>query len=129
MTSQRLANAEFAVMELLWAEGCLTARDIQQRLYDGASKPQHGTVQKLLTRLQTKGVVRREPGQRAHVFSANLTRDDYLSGQMEAVAERLSGGSLAPLISNLIDRKRISPEEIDRLRRLLNDRANAGGSG
>ena len=50
MTIVPLANAELAVMNLLWQADSLTARQIQGELYNGAAKAQHGTVQKLLKR-------------------------------------------------------------------------------
>ena len=59
-TRTTLANAELAVMELLWAEGRLSARDVRERLYPGAEKAQHGTVQRLLQRLEDKGYVVRD---------------------------------------------------------------------
>ncbi len=52
MTIVPLANAELAVMELLWQDDRLTAREIQEELYHDATKAQHGTVQKLLKRLE-----------------------------------------------------------------------------
>ena len=35
MTIPALANAELAVMELLWEEDTLTARQIREQLYSG----------------------------------------------------------------------------------------------
>jgi predicted transcriptional regulator len=48
MSFTPLANAELAVMELLWDQNALTARKIRETLYPDASKAQHGTVQRLL---------------------------------------------------------------------------------
>lgn len=44
-------------MGLLWQNERLTARDIRERLYSDATKAQHGTVQRLLQRLEDKGYV------------------------------------------------------------------------
>ena len=67
--SHSLANAELAVMELLWDEGRVTARHIRERLY-ADKKNQHGTVQRLLQRLEEKGYVERNRGLPVHLFSA-----------------------------------------------------------
>jgi BlaI family penicillinase repressor len=116
-----LANAEFAVMELLWEEERLTARTIRERLYPDATKAQHGTVQKLLKRLEDKGYVTRDRSLSVHFFSATLSRKAHAGSQLESLAERLTGGSLAPMITHLLEQKKISPVEIDRLRRLLDE--------
>ena len=70
MKKPALANAELAVMELLWEEDRLTARHIREQLYPDASRAQHGTVQRLLQRLEDKGFVERDSNLAIHFFSA-----------------------------------------------------------
>ena len=41
-------------------------------------------------------------------------------GQLEALAEKLTAGSLTPMITRLIENKKIAPDEIARIRALLN---------
>ena len=106
-------------MELLWDQGRLTARDIRERLYPGAEKTQHGTVQRLLQRLEDKGFVERDRHLAVHLFWAAISREDYASSQLESLARRLTGGSLAPLVTHLLEQKRISRAEVERLRRIL----------
>ena len=52
MLHHPLANAELAVMDLLWQQAHLTAHHIREQLYPDAAKAQHGTVQRLLQRLE-----------------------------------------------------------------------------
>ena len=122
-TRPSLANAELAIMELLWDEGRLTARMIRERLYPGTTKAQHGTVQRLLQRLEDKGFVVRDKDLPVHFFAASIRREEYASSQLESLADRLTGGSLAPLVTHLVEQKRISRTEIDRLRQILDEDA------
>lgn len=121
MKHQPLANAELAVMELLWQQDRLTARQIREQLYPGNSKAQHGTVQRLLQRLEDKGFVGRDRTLPVHLFSAAVRREAYAGNQLESLADKLTGGSLAPLITHLLEENKISREEIDRLRRVLDE--------
>jgi BlaI family penicillinase repressor len=116
-----LANAELAIMELLWDEERLTARQIREQLYPGTTKTQHGTVQRLLQRLEDKSFVERDRDLPVYFFSASVSREDYASGQLESLTQRLSGGSLAPLVTHLVEQKRISRSEIERLRQILDE--------
>jgi len=75
MKPATLANAELALMELLWEEDRLTARQIRERLYPAATKAQHGTVQRLLQRLEEKGFVERDREQPVHLFAARISRE------------------------------------------------------
>jgi BlaI family transcriptional regulator, penicillinase repressor len=127
MTFPPLANAELAVMELLWDRSGLTARKIRETLYPDASKAQHGTVQRLLQRLEDKGFVARDKSLPVHLFSASVSREAYASGQLESLTAKLTGGSIAPLITHLIEQKKITSEEIRRLRRILEEKKNGGG--
>jgi len=113
-------------MELLWREGRATARQIREQLYPSATKAQHGTVQRLLQRLEDKGYVERDRSQPVLYFSATLTRQAYAASQLESVAARLTGGSIAPLITHLVEEKLISPEEIEQLREILAQQPDEG---
>jgi predicted transcriptional regulator len=117
-----LANAELAVMELLWQSDRLTARDIRERLYPDASKAQHGTVQRLLQRLEDKGYVERDRSLFVHLFSAAISRQEYAGQQLESLADKLTAGSFTPLITHLIEHKKISRDEINRIKALLDGR-------
>ena len=119
MTIPALANAELAVMEVLWEAERLTARQLQERLYPDAQRAQHGTVQKLLQRLEDKGMVERDRELPVHFFSARVSRESYAGSQLEALADKLTEGSLVPLITQLVAEKKLSRREIERLRRLL----------
>lgn len=122
-----LANAELAVMDLLWRQDRLTARHIREQLYPDATKAQHGTVQRLLQRLEDKGYVERDRSLPVHLFSASVSREAYAGGQLETLAKKLTGGSLAPLITHLMEESKISRADIERLRRILDGREVDGG--
>ncbi len=114
-----LANAELSVMDLLWRGASMTAREIREQLYPDASKAQHGTVQRLLQRLEDKGYVSRDRSETIHVFSALVSRQTYAGQQLETLATKLTAGSFAPLITHLVEEKKISKIELDRIRDIL----------
>ena len=119
MKQPPLANAELAIMDLLWQHDRLTAREIREKLYPDATKAQHGTVQRLLQRLEDKGYVERDRTLFVHLFSAAISRQTYAGQQLESLADKLTAGSFAPLITHLVAEKKISRDEIDRIRGIL----------
>ena len=128
MKQTKLANAELAVMDLLWRKDePLTARQIRERLYPDATKAQHGTVQRLLQRLEDKGFIERDRSLFVHLFSAAISRQTYAGQQLESLADKLTAGSFAPLITHLVEARRISRDEIDRIRGILDGRVDEGG--
>ena len=121
-----LANAELAVMNLLWQNDHLTARHLREQLYPDASKTQHGTVQRLLQRLEDKRYVERDRSLSVHFFSALISRQTYAGQQLESLADKLTAGSFAPLITHLVAEKKISRDEINRIRGILDGQVNEG---
>jgi predicted transcriptional regulator len=118
------SEAELAVMRLLWDRGEMTARAIREALYpEGTTSQlgtsQHGTVQKLLQRLEEKGFVRRDRGAFVHVFRPLVSRDEYAGQQLESLAEKLTDGSLVPFLTHLVAAKKLSAKERKAIRDLL----------
>lgn len=123
--NQPLANAELAIMNLLWShEKPLTARQIREILYSEGEKSQHGTVQRLLQRLEEKGFVDRDRTLSVHFFQAKLSRQDHAGQQLEKLANKLTAGSIAPLITHLVEHKKISKTDVDRIRDILDQHAS-----
>ena len=124
MPPAALANAELSVMQLLWDHGALTARQVQDRLYGESDRSQHGTVQRLLPRLEDKDFVKREKIGATNAFSARISREEYAGSQLESLVERLTGGSIAPLLAHLVDQRRLGRAELRRLREILDGRGS-----
>ena len=117
----RIPNSELAVMELLWRKGRLPARQILERLYPDSATSQHGAVQSLLRRLMQKGFVVRDRDVGVYLFSAVPSREEYAGDRLDALAGRLTGGSVVPIITQLLAADRLPREEIERLRRILEE--------
>jgi predicted transcriptional regulator len=116
---ESLANAELAVMDLLWQNDRMTARELREKLYPDDTKAQHGTVQRLLQRLEEKGFVERDRSLAIHFFSPLVSLEAYAGQQLEALAVKLTAGSIAPLITHLVEERKISREEIERIREIV----------
>ena len=90
MSIQAIANSELAIIDLLWIHGKLTAREIREKLYSDTEKAQHGTVQRLLQRLDEKGFVDKDSSSYVHQFKPRIGRKAYAGMQLENLAETIS---------------------------------------
>ena len=116
---QDVADAELAVLEVLWEKGPATIRQLTDVLYPSGTVAHYATVQKLLERLETKGCVERDRSGWAHVFKATIDRDTLIVRRLQATADRLCGGSLTPLLTNLVRARRLTQEERRELHALM----------
>ncbi|MDB5310295.1 MAG: blaI 7 [Gemmataceae bacterium] len=114
-----VSNAELRVLQSLWDHGPSTIRQLTERLYPAVTPANYATVQKLLERLEKDRCVRRDRTDTPHVFAAAITRDTYIGGQLRAMAERLCGGSLTPLLTHLVKTESLSAKERSDLRKML----------
>ena len=116
-----IPDAELQVLKLLWASESMTARELAEAIYGVADNSFVGTVQKLLQRLEKKGCVRRDRSQFAHRFSAKVTQTAVAGRHLEMLAKKVADGSLAPFITHLVQARKLSAEEKQEIRRLLEE--------
>jgi predicted transcriptional regulator len=116
-----VTDAELAVLEILWGRGPATIRQLTDALYPGGTEAHYATVQKLLERLEEKGHVRRKRTGPAHLFRAVTDRDALVSQRLRAVADKLCGGEMTPLLTHLLRADRLSARERQDLRELIDD--------
>jgi predicted transcriptional regulator len=109
--SQPVTDAELEVMKLIWDHQPVSSGLIRKQLYPAGSASDHATVQKLLQRLEAKGVIERDRSSSPHTFRALVSCGDLAGQQLDALAEKLTDGSLVPFILHAIGRKRLSAEE------------------
>jgi predicted transcriptional regulator len=98
-----VTEAELAVLREVWERPGATIRVLAERLYPRGGAAGYGTVQKLLERLEAKRFVARDRGEVVHRFSASVDRDELIGRRLKAVADALCGGSLAPLLTHLVE--------------------------
>ena len=124
MKKDRFASitaAELRVMEELWRRSEATIRDLRDAIYPGGGNSKFATVQKLLARLVAKKLVHRRKDESNWVFRAIVARDELIGGELRRVADRLSGNSLTPLLTCLVETGELTAKEKAHLRKLLEE--------
>ncbi len=116
-----VTEAELELLKVLWLHEPLASRDLAEQLYGEVNRSSVGTVQKLISRLEEKGLLTRDRSSPVHQFRAAVTREEIAGMQLEEFASKLSGGSLSPFVAHLVRAKRLSKKEKEQIRRLLDE--------
>jgi predicted transcriptional regulator len=124
-----VTDYELAVLQVLWASGPATVRQITEQVYPEVTTVNYATVQKLLQRLEDKGMVRRDARGHVHRYSAAIERGVLVDTNLKALADKLCDGSLTPLLMHLVQGARLSAEERRQLRQLLDKPEGRTGEG
>ena len=117
-TPQDITDAELAVLNLLWEQGRCTVRYLTDTIYPGGSGAHYATVQKLLERLENKKFVKRDRKPWPHQFESRVNREELIGRRLQATADKLCEGSLAPLLTHLV-KVQLNSDERSSLRGLL----------
>jgi BlaI family penicillinase repressor len=120
-TPRDITDAELAVLQALWDKGPATIRRLTEELYPQGGSAYYATVQKLLERLEAKECVNRDRKGPVHVFRANIDRDELVGRRLQSVAETLCGGSWTPLLTHLVQAKKLSSADRQALRVLIDE--------
>ncbi|MEM6473731.1 MAG: BlaI/MecI/CopY family transcriptional regulator [Planctomycetota bacterium] len=117
-TTPRLSSGELDLMDLLWREGPLTLAQAHQRFAEGSVG--YTTVQTRLNRLVEKGLAAKSADRPAS-YSAAIERETARAGHLDQWVNKLAGGSVVPLVAQLVHDRRISADELDELKKLIDE--------
>ena len=118
--SERISDAEHAVMEVLWDKSPLTAQEVVERV-PAEREWSANTVKTLLGRLLAKNIIAHEEEGRRYRYRPLVARADYVAGESRKLMDRLFGGRLTPLVAHLAERDQITDEDIAEIEALLKD--------
>jgi BlaI family penicillinase repressor len=112
-------DRELDVMTVLWEKGPSTVAEVQAELADELA---YTTVLTVLRLLEEKGHVGHSEEGRAHRFHPLVERDHAGKSALRRLTDRLFSGSPELLLTRLVDDESLSPEELERMRELLDRR-------
>jgi BlaI family transcriptional regulator, penicillinase repressor len=115
----KISEAESQVMEVFWgAERPLGADDVVAAMGNDRDWSA-GTIRTFLTRLLKKKALAATPEGRRYLYRALIRREDYVHEQSRNLIDRLFGGRIAPFVTQFSQRRDLSREEIEELKRLI----------
>jgi len=117
-----VSAGEMEILQVLWRTGAVTLSGAHRAL---GREIGYTTVQTRLNRLVEKGLARRSTNRPAR-YSAAVSQREISAGQLDLLLERVSGGSIVPLVAHLVEDRSLSPAEIDELKQLISEAERQG---
>lgn len=115
--SVKLFDSELKVMDVLWRTGDRTAREIALILGEETGWNTN-TTYTVIKKCIAKGAVQRsEPGFLCHAL---ISKTEVQAAETEALIGKLFDGSPDLLFASLLDSKKLTGEQLERLRHLVN---------
>ncbi|WP_102126008.1 BlaI/MecI/CopY family transcriptional regulator [Deinococcus planocerae] len=113
---------ELTLLKILWRFGPSTIKQILAA-FPHTPKPAHTSIQTNLQGMLDKGYVTRYPGQPSHLYAAAISQEEVEQHAVKDLIGRVFDGSALRLMTTAITQGQASPEEIERLQALLDERA------
>ena len=118
--SERISDAEHAVMEALWQRSPLTASQVCEDVCETRDWSL-ATVKTLLSRLVSKQAVATRPDGRRFLYTPLLARTDYAGSESRRLVDRLFGGRAAPLFAQLAESEALTENDLTEMEALLRE--------
>jgi predicted transcriptional regulator len=119
------APRELDVMSVLWRSGSATVADVREALDEPLA---YTSVLSALQTLEDKGFVRHEPEGRAYRYFPTVASDIAGSSAIARIREAIFQGSAERLLAQLVSERDVPRDELERMRRLLDERLGEGGT-
>lgn len=116
--SVKLFDSELKVMDVLWRQGDKTAKEISAILGDAIGWNVN-TTYTVIKKCVTKGAIERtDPGFLCHAL---IAKEEVQRAETEELIGKLFDGSADKLFAALLGRKKLTAEQIARLKQLIDD--------
>ena len=112
------SGRELDVMSVLWRQGSGTVTEVREKLSDTLG---YTSVLKVLQILEDKGAVRHESEGRAYRYFPLVAPEEAGGLALKRILEKIYHGSAELVLARLVSDSRLSPEQIARMKKMLDD--------
>jgi len=116
----QFTDREIDIMEVLWERGPSLVAEVRDALPDPLA---YNTVLTILRTLEGKGHVGHEEEGRGHRYHAKVAQQAARGSALRHLTRKLFKGSAELLLTQLVSDRKLSIDELARLRQLLADQA------
>jgi BlaI family penicillinase repressor len=116
-----ISDAEWVVMAEFWRLGQATAREVVSAL-EGRQQWKPRTVQSLINRLVGKGALTFEQHGREYIYRPAVEESRCVHEASRSFVDRVFSGKLAPLLACFLEREKVSKNELEEIRKLLEEK-------
>lgn len=117
MTDLHLTQRELDIMGVLWELGEGTVTEVRDRVDPDLA---YTSISSMIRTLELKGFVSHRRGQgKTHVYFPVIAPEAAGESALGRVLDKIYGGSPIKLLAHLVQQKRLSPKELQRMRDLL----------
>jgi len=120
MEQPSLGDQELDVLRFVAENAPISVGEVAER-YGEPRGLARTTILTVMERLRRKGYLARRKDGRAFRYTPRVAASDLMRGLVREFVEKTLGGSLSPFVAYLAEAKDLTEEEVEELRRLLDE--------
>ncbi len=113
-------DRELAILSVLWQHGPSTVRQVHEALQDD-SETGYTTTLKLMQIMAEKGLLNRKGAGRQHVYRPAISEEKTQKQVVGEMMEKVFAGSAEKLVMRALSARKVSAEELKRIREMLDE--------
>ena len=118
--SYRLGDLQLQIMKILWDKHQASVSEIHQILSN--TELAYTTIATMLRKMEVKGLVDHVVEGRSFLYRPLINANEVTQNMADDVLNRVFEGSLADMVSHLLTRHEVSPGELERLEKLIQEK-------
>ena len=113
-----LSENEWYIMQVLWEKSSSTLREICDALKESKGWTKHA-VTSFLKRMLEKGAIKVDESGKVKEYSAIWSQEETILEETHSILDRVYRGNLLLMVSNAVKEQKLSKEELDELKNML----------
>ena len=113
-----LTEVELELMSIVWSLGPTTVKDVSKQL-PKARNLAYTTIATVMKILENKGFLTCQKDTHAHVFTPAVSKTHYEATCLEHMVNHVFDGEPMALVQRLIEAKKIQPDDIEIIEKIL----------
>lgn len=120
--SIKLGELQHAILQILWRRGEASVAEVHQELLQ-QRKLAPTTVATMLRKMEARELCTHRVDGRVFIYRAAIPEAEVREGAASEVRDRVFGGDLPALVSQLLNSEEVAADDLDALRRLIEEKA------
>lgn len=115
-------DSELQILQVLWELKSATVREVNMALSRNKDKEVgYTTTLKMMQIMFEKGLLERDSSSRTHIYKALVSQTVAQQNVVKKLINTVFNGSASQLVMQALNSKNSSPEEIDLIKKYLNE--------
>ncbi len=119
-TNIRPTESELEILNILWAKGPSTVREVHEVL-EQSKEAGYTTTLKLMQIMHEKGMLKRDTSSKTHVYEAIVSQQQTQGQILKRMIDTVFNGSATQMVMQALGNHKANAEELEQIKKYLEE--------